>query len=237
MGFEVGYIADSKTNKLVDEIYSRVKENKGKFPSTHLMAKYAWDNTNIDIAYSDETLITWLDFESKLFYGIEKIEVQEHINKGFSDVDEFISYSLSVQNRRKSRMGFSLQNHLANIFELRKIKFQAQQFTEGKNQPDFIFPGISEYQNPMFEETRLFMLAAKSSCKDRWRQILTEAERINTKHLCTLEQSISSEQLSEIKSRSVKLVIPNQFRRIYSDKQQEEILNIENFIELVKANQ
>lgn len=237
LGLEVGYIADSHIDKLADQVYNEVLKNKGKFPSTISMAKYAWNNTKFDIKNSDDTLITWLDYESRLFYGIEKMEVQEHIDKGFSGVDEFISYSLSVQNRRKSRMGFSLQNHLGNIFELRKVKFQAQKFTEGKNQPDFIFPGIQEYKDPRFDEINLFMLAAKSTCKDRWRQILTEAKRISTKHLCTLEQSISTEQMSEIKSRSVKLVIPNQFRKVYTSQQQVDILNIEDFIQLVKLTQ
>ena len=42
--------------------------------------------------------------------------------KGFAagdgvNVDGFIGFSLSVQNRRKSRAGYSLENHLAQIFE------------------------------------------------------------------------------------------------------------------------
>ena len=43
------------------------------------------------------------------------------------------------------------------------------------------------------------MLAAKTSCKDRWRQVLAEADRIRTKHLLTLEPAISKIQTAEMR--------------------------------------
>lgn len=237
LGLEIGYQDDAEVEKLAENIFSLMNKDGGKFPSTISMATYAWNNTEFDVNDSDTTLISWLDYESRLFYGIEKLEVQTHIEKGFENVDEFISYSLSVQNRRKSRMGYSLQHHLSNIFTLRNVKFQTQQYTEDKNQPDFIFPSIKEYKDPQFDDTRLFMLAAKSTCKERWRQILTEARRIRTKHLCTLEKSISIDQLIEMRNQSVILVIPSQFRQIYSDRQQDEILNINGFIQFIEEHQ
>ncbi|EJA5030400.1 hypothetical protein MU985_004932 [Salmonella enterica] len=42
------------------------------------------------------------------------------------------------------------------------------------------------------------MLAYKSTCKDRWRQMLNEAVRIPDKHLLTLESSICENQTNEI---------------------------------------
>ena len=42
------------------------------------------------------------------------------------------------------------------------------------------------------------MLAVKSTCKDRWRQILAEADRLPVKHLLTLEPGISVAQTDEM---------------------------------------
>ncbi|ASD85469.1 hypothetical protein LB105_004113 [Salmonella enterica] len=61
-----------------------------------------------------------------------------------------------------------------------------------------MFPGISHYHDSEFPHARLTMLASKSTCKDRWRQMLNEAVRISDKHLLTLEPSISENQTNEI---------------------------------------
>ncbi len=95
-------------------------------------------------------------------------------------------------------MGYSLQNQLGALFDSHKLKYEAQAVTEGKNKPDFIFPGSKEYLDSRFKSELLVMLGAKSTLKERWRQILMEAARIPRKHLCTLEPSISKDQTDEI---------------------------------------
>ena len=52
------------------------------------------------------------------------------------------------------------------------------------------------------------MLAAKTTCKDRWRQILNEAARIDVKHLLTVQEGVSSPQFREMKEEGVRLVVP-----------------------------
>lgn len=52
---------------------------------------------------------------------------------------------------------------------------------EGGKRPDFLFPTQVAYEDPAFPANRLRMLAAKTTCKDRWRQVLNEANRITTK--------------------------------------------------------
>ena len=48
-----------------------------------------------------------------------------------------------------------------------------------------------------FAIDKLCTLAAKTTCKDRWRQILSEADRLRdeNKYLCTMQQGISSAQM------------------------------------------
>jgi hypothetical protein len=237
MGIEVQIPTDSNVQSLAIEALEKARRDGKSFPTTQTMASLSWENTDVDINDADSALITWLAKEESIFRAIEKIVVQEKLDSSFESVDDFINYSLSVQNRRKSRMGFALQNHLAELFTKRKIKFQTQKTTEGKNKPDFLFPGQEQYLNTDFDASNLYMLGAKSSCKERWRQLLTEANRIQTKHLCTLEQAISPDQTNEMKSQSVILVIPDIFRKTYTQEQQREIWTVHQFIEVVKEKQ
>jgi EcoRII C terminal len=134
-------------------------------------------------------------------------------------------------------MGYSLQNQLAALFDITGLRYEPQATTEGKNRPDFIFPGSREYQYQQFEASLLVMLGAKSTLKERWRQILTEAERIPTKHLCTLEPGISVDQTDEIKLRSVRLVIPESLHATYLSQQQQDIWTVRSFIDFVRQKQ
>lgn len=212
------------------------KEGKD-FPSTKRMAELAQSLTEVDRKDNDLALIAYIEREERIFRAIEKIIVEKKLKQGFTSVDEFVGYSLTVQNRRKSRMGFALQNHLEKIFTDNKLKFNAQVLTEGKSKPDFIFPGSKEYQNKKFEDDLLIMLAAKSSCKERWRQILAEAQRIPNKHLCTLEQSISVDQTSEMAGKKVTLVIPSPLHQTYAVSQQKKLWTLNQFVDYVKSKQ
>ncbi|MFC6252851.1 type II restriction endonuclease [Pseudophaeobacter arcticus] len=48
----------------------------------------------------------------------------------------------------------------------------------------------------------------KSTCKDRWRQVLAEAEKVSRKHLLTLEPGISEPQTDQMEASSLQLVVP-----------------------------
>lgn len=70
-----------------------------------------------------------------------------------------------------------------------------------------MFPSVAAYEDAAFPAYRLRMLAAKTTCKDRWRQIIIEADRIRTKHLLPL-QEVSEAQFREMTEAGVRLVVP-----------------------------
>lgn len=207
------------------------------FPSTKEMSDFARVLVNAESMDADDKLVAWLSREEDLFRALEKVIVQEKLDIGFKDVDDFISYSLSIHNRRKARMGYALQNHLAALFDANGLRYDSQATTEGRKKPDFLFPGKKEYHDLTFSTGLLVMLGAKSTCKDRWRQILTEADRIRVKHLCTLEQGISVEQTNEMRNAEVKLVIPSAVHTTYTTGQLKDVLTVEGFIEHVTSKQ
>ncbi|MDF1775035.1 MAG: type II restriction endonuclease [Rhizobiaceae bacterium] len=191
----------------------------------------------------DSALIAWLDHEEALFRRLERRVVSSRIEAGFVnedgiDIDGFISYSLSVQNRRKSRRGYSLEHHLEAVFRAHGVQHIRGAVTEHNHKPDFLFPNLDTYQTaPPEGNVRLTMLGAKSSCKDRWRQVLAEAEKISRKHLLTLEPRISEPQTQQMEASSLQLVVPQPIQSSYTDSQQGWLWSLADFIEDVRGKQ
>lgn len=237
LGIEVSIPSLEADDEIAIRELTSANEDGRSFPSTNRMSELAQSLVDVDLKDGDTALVAFIDREERIFRAIEKIIVTQKLNEGFSSVDDFVSYSLSVQNRRKSRMGYALQNHLSKIFTARQLRFEAQVTTEGRNKPDFIFPGGREYCDTGFNSELLVMLAAKSSLKDRWRQILDEAERIPNKHLCTLAQAISVDQTRAMTGRNITLVIPRAFHTTYTPEQQRNLWSVEQFVDYVKSLQ
>lgn len=189
--------------------------------------------------------MTWMEREEILFRTLERYLIADRLSQGFTgeastgvvDVDGFLSFSLSVQNRRKSRVGLALENHLELLFAENGLRYTRTAVTENKAKPDFLFPGVTEYHNPAFDSLKLTMLGVKSTCKDRWRQVLAEADRIDDKHLLTLETAISTHQTDEMAAKRLQLVLPRSLHQTYTPAQQAWLMDVVSFTELVRARQ
>lgn len=215
-----------------------------KFPKTRDFSAFARDTLEGVSALDDPdaALLAWMTHEEALFRRLERHIVSERLSGGFmgadgADVDGFLQFSLSVQNRRKSRVGFALENHLEAVFAAHGVRFARGAQTEHRAKPDFLFPGAEEYQNPEFPADRLSMLGAKSTCKDRWRQVLSEAERIRLKHLLTLEPGISENQTQEMQANNLQLVVPAGVHKTYSEAQRGWLLGVADFMRLIRDKQ
>jgi hypothetical protein len=169
----------------------------------------------------DTKIMVWWDRETQLFKLYEKHLFDATKDKNQNDIDSFIELSLTIQNRRKSRAGFAFENHVEQIFIENSIRYSRTQITENNSKPDFIFPSIELYSDANFSETKLHMLGVKTTCKDRWRQVLSEAARIPRKHLLTLEPEISQNQTDEMKFDNLILVLPKSIHSSYNPQQQE----------------
>lgn len=232
----IGIDVVSQTSYYLEDMLCRFGE---QFPSTRVFSEYA-RNTLFEVDARDNpdaVLVRWLEREEELFRTLEKHIIQKQLDKGFADVDSFIAYSLSVQNRRKSRVGQALENHFEMILKARDIKYDRTKVTENKSKPDFIFPGIKEYHDIDFDVSKLLMLGAKSTCKDRWRQVLSEANRIKNKHLLTLEAAISINQTDEMKAKNLQLVVPKSIHKTYTIGQQSWLMDVDSFVRLVMEKQ
>ncbi len=224
-----------------DELDALIEPFGTSFPTTRIFSSLAQGSLpEISPASdnADKVLMAWLDREEMLFRRLERRIVSEQLAAGFmqqgeADVDGFIRFSLSVQNRRKSRAGQSLEHHLEKIFLERGILHSRGAETENRHKPDFLFPSIEAYNDTKFPASELCMLGAKSTLKDRWRQVLTEANRIPNKHLLTLEPAISEQQTSQMQQASLQLVVPDRIHTTFNHAQQGWLLNVEQFLDMV----
>ena len=89
----------------------------------------------------------------------------------------------------------------------------------------------------LFPADDLVVLGAKTTCKDRWRQVLTEADRVDIKYLFTLQQGISKNQLKEMHDSNLTLVVPHCFISSFPQEYQAEISDLSCFIQMVKKKQ
>ena len=185
----------------------------------------------------DELLLARRALEFEVFEEVERLDVLPNIRNGFSTVDDFIRYSNSIANRRKSRAGTSLELHLESIFHCELLSFETQVVTELNKRPDFLFPSGVAYHDVTYPQKHLHMLAAKTCCKDRWRQVINEADRIRQKHLFTLQEGVSGNQLREMYKEGIVLVVPYPILKSFPKDYHDKILCLAGFIDFIKTEQ
>lgn len=238
---ELGIEIEEPEAERLDTLLERFN---GVFPKTAIFSAFVRETLPDlnPLDGPDIVLLAWMEQEEKLFRRLERHIVSDRLIAGFSDsngadVDGFIKFSLSVQNRRKSRAGYAFENHLEEVFKSCRVTYDSQAITENKSKPDFLFPGSTEYHSSDFPETKLTMLGVKSTCKDRWRQVLSEAARIPNKHLITLEPGISENQTNEMAANMLQLVLPRGLHETYRESQQQWLMDLDSFIDLVKERE
>lgn len=218
------------------------------FPGTREFSMYARGTLEAEIdpiQDPDGALMAWMEHEERLFRIYEGHIVKQQLHCGFGsrgdDVDEFIQFSLSVQNRRKSRVGHAFESHIDYLLRLHKLQFEQGKgkgrVTENNARPDFIFPSFASYHDPSFPVQKLRMLGAKTTCKDRWRQVLAEAQKIPEKHLITMEAAISAQQTSEMHAQNLRLVVPASIHSTYRAEQTATLMTLGEFLVLISKIQ
>lgn len=224
-------------------IDSFIDSLKVEFPASADMSKAArniqyqvYMNRSLAVNDPDSILLRWTEQEYTLFRAIEHARYGDIVAGGFSSVEDFVVMANQVLNRRKSRAGKSLEHHLAAIFDENKICYTAQAVTEGNKKPDFLFPSEEAYHDMTFTVEKLCTLAAKTTCKDRWRQILNEANRLReeNKYLCTMQQGISAAQMDEMETEKVILVVPKAYHAAYPKEKRDRIWTLGKFVNYVR---
>lgn len=187
----------------------------------------------------DERLTRRRDCEFEVFRSVERAFFTPKIRSGFATLEDFLALAQSVLQSRKSRAGKSLEYHAKAIFEdegMREgIDFAYNVRIEGNKKPDFLFPSVEKYNDSSFPDSAITVLGAKTTCKDRWRQVLNEADRAKTKYLLTLQEGVSENQFAEMTSAGLCLVVPDKLHEKYPKNVRPKLMTLRGFIDRVKS--
>ena len=228
---------------VTDFLEAMLEKYGGQFPAGNEFSAYARYTLPHVTSHDDPdaALMAWMEREEMLYRTLEKHLLGQSLHslviKGEEDTEPFVKLVQSTLQRRRSRAGQAMENHLEKIFKDHRIAYTRGGITEGRSRPDFLFPGIDCYHNSSFPPNDLFMLGVKTTCKDRWRQVLAEASRIPRKHLATLEPAISKHQTDEMKKSGLCLVIPRKLHGSFGHDQQDMLLGIRDFTGMLMLRQ
>jgi hypothetical protein len=206
----------------------------GKFPSAAEIIRHTIELCPAHDLSVDKRLLKRRGCEFEIFRSVEEAVELPVIQTGFYAIEEFIARAQTILQRRKARSGRSLELHTREIFLEENLRegeqFQHQPESEAGRRPDFLFPSAAAYKNAEFPDAWLRMLAVKTTCKDRWRQILNEAHRIERKHLLTLQEGVSENQFREMSEAQVQLVVPAPLIETYPKSVRPHLQTLESFI-------
>ena len=182
----------------------------------------------------DERLIRRSSCEHDLFRSVEEANALPAIREGFHTLDDFLAFAQTLLQRRRARPGRSLQLHARRIFEEEGLRegwdFTAGGSTESGKGPDFLFPSSTCYDDPDYPRDRLRMLAARTACRGRWRQVATMVAKVPCKHILTLQEGVSERQFTQMKDEGLRLVVPAALISRYPRSVRPELTSLESFI-------
>ena len=202
-----------------------------QFPSPQEVLDTALNLRSYRDSPPDIRLMRRRDCEYALFLSVEDAAESTVIREGFNSVDSFIARAQTILQRRKARSGRSLELQLDRLLSEEDVPYVFQPTTESGNRPDFIFPSQRAYDSPAYPACRLRMLAAKTTVKERWRQVTQEANRIQTKHLFTLQEGVSINQFAQMQASKIQLVVPKQLHSSYPPQVAPHLMTLKNFVD------
>ena len=190
----------------------------------------------------DQVLYDWVAATNDLYFRYERHVLQpvldaELADREHIDVDTFFALATRLKNSRFSRAGRSFEQHIAALMDLALLRHDSPPRMADGSKPDFLLPSIDSYRDPEFPDELLTFLAAKTTTKERWRQVVTEATRTQTRHLITMDRELNHDVLDAMASNGVVPVVPLPVQARYPHDVAERMMSVRDFLALVADRQ
>lgn len=210
-----------------------------EFPKPAELAALAVKLEPMPGAQSDARLMRRRECETAMYLALCDAHLRSALLRARDDLSLIRIAAMTEFQRSKSRSGRSLELHLETVFREEGLDrlpgFVVQATTERGNRPDFLFPSEGCYHDPGYSAIRLRMLASKSTVKDRWRQVLREADRIRPKHLFTIQEGVTVPQMEQMAVEGVKLVVPAPLHRRFQADSRSQLMSLDDFVADVRT--
>lgn len=128
------------------------------------------------------------------------------LGRYFRSFDRFF---LSLKQSRTTRAGKTFEGITKNLFKVLNYPYETQITIDGGNTPDFLMPSAQHYNE---NAPDCIIFTSKRTLRERWRQIVTEGTRGLGFYLATIDDKISSTQLTEMLRNRIYVVVPQQLK-------------------------
>lgn len=128
-------------------------------------------------------------------------EVASYGRVDFSDLNRFF---LSISQSRRSRAGGAFEYIIKELFSRLSYPFSSQVNIDGAK-PDFVMPSESYFREKPLDS---IIFTAKRTLRERWRQVVTEANKGYGFFLATLDEKITENQIEQAATHKIYLVVP-----------------------------
>lgn len=190
----------------------------------------------------DGTLFEWFATTNDLFFLYERHVLQpvvdgEFANREHIDIDKFFELATKFKNGRFSRAGLSFEHHIDALLKANDIRYVRPKTMKDGSKPDYLLPTLDAYGDADMPDELLTFLAAKTTTKERWRQVVTEATRIDVRHLITMDPGLVPDTLAAMAENNVIPVIPQPIIDMYPESMRSSMMSVGDFIALVKERE
>ena len=140
------------------------------------------------------------DYKSAEIDSWKRITTDEKGSADILDFDELQNFFKSLGNSRKSRAGKVFELIIEEIMSTRLGYPLVRGIKVDGARPDFVLPSKEFLQKYPLDS---ILLTAKRTLRERWRQVVTEANVAHGYFLATLDEDISANQLIEAERNKV----------------------------------
>lgn len=116
---------------------------------------------------------------------------------------------LSASQQRKSRAGYSFEHQIQAMLGAGGIPFVQQVVIDAaKRRPDFVLPSLNHLNRKLKGPQRGLILSAKTTLRERWKQVEREMRKRNDLFLATVDETVAGNVIGEMAALNICLVVP-----------------------------
>lgn len=123
----------------------------------------------------------------------------------FEELDKFF---MSIFQSRKSRAGKAFEYIIKELFTNLSYPFAEQVDVDGAK-PDFLMPSEEYYRTRPLDS---IIFTAKRTLRERWRQVVTEANKGYGFFLGTIDEKVTKSQIDQAATHKIYLVVPESIK-------------------------
>lgn len=181
--------------------------------------------SNILDLMQDKIYGEYLKEQQKIGQEIIDDEIRNKEQIKYNELDKFF---LSISQSRKSRAGSAFEFIIREMLVRLDYPF-SEQVVIGGAKPDYVLPSEQYFLERPLDS---ILLTAKRTLRERWRQIVTEANKAYGYFLATIDTKISQNQIKQTSEHKVYIVVPDSIKQeIRHYKSAYNVITFENFFE------